>query len=204
MATAQAVSRLEAAVRRLVADLRSLRKRIALVGALAVSARAEPRFTRDADFGVAVSGDPEAEALVADLQSSGYRVVAIVEQEKAARLATARLAPPGEPGGGIVLDLLFASCGIEPEIVAAAETLEVFPGLTLPVARVGHLLAMKVLSRDDLARPQDLADLRALAAVAGREELARAREAIALIASRTFARGRDLTSGLDEIVGTRG
>ena len=36
----------------------------ALIGGLAVSARTEPRFTRDADFAVALAGDAEAEALM--------------------------------------------------------------------------------------------------------------------------------------------
>jgi hypothetical protein len=38
--------------------------RCALVGGLAVSARTEPRFTRDADLAVAVASDAEAESLI--------------------------------------------------------------------------------------------------------------------------------------------
>ena len=73
-----------------------------------------------------------------------------------------RVVPPGTSHDGIVLDLLFASSGIEPELVAAAEPLEVWPALCVPVPRVGHLLALKVLARDDVRRPQDLADIRSL------------------------------------------
>jgi hypothetical protein len=61
-----------------------------------------------------------------------------------------------------VTDLLFASSGIEPEIVAAAEELLVLPDLTQSVATVGHLLAMKLLARDDRHRPADADDLAAL------------------------------------------
>jgi hypothetical protein len=32
----------------------------------------------------------------------------------------------------------------------------------VPVARIGHLMALKVLARDDRRRPQDFDDLRAL------------------------------------------
>jgi hypothetical protein len=64
----------------------------------------------------------------------------------------------GEDEEGIVLDLLFASSGIEPEIVMASEVLEILPGLELPVARTSHLIALKVLSRDDVRRPTDLAE----------------------------------------------
>jgi hypothetical protein len=66
----------------------------------------------------------------------------------------------------MIVDLLFASCGIEPEIAEGAETLEVLPKLLLPVASTGHLIAMKLLSRDDDTRPNDRADLMALAAKA--------------------------------------
>jgi hypothetical protein len=42
--------------------------------------------------------------------------------------------------------------------VAEAEPVELLRSLTMNVARVGHLLALKVLSRDNVARPQDIAD----------------------------------------------
>jgi hypothetical protein len=41
--------------------------RWALIGGIAVSARAVPRFTQDVDLAVSVSGDPEAETLVSRL-----------------------------------------------------------------------------------------------------------------------------------------
>lgn len=49
----------------------------------------------------------------------------------------------------MVVDVLFASSGIEPELVRAAEPIEVLPSLTVPVARTGHLIAVKLLARDD-------------------------------------------------------
>lgn len=45
--------------------------------------------------------------------------------------------------------------------------MELLPQLQMSVARVGHLIAMKVLSRDDVTRPQDVGDLRAAGAAAG-------------------------------------
>lgn len=72
-----------------------------------------------------------------------------------------------------VVDLLFASSGIEPEIVADAEVLDLLPTFRIRVATTGHLIALKVLSRDDVRRPQDLVDLRALLQVASRIDLAR-------------------------------
>lgn len=172
------------------ADLAARDVAFALVGGLAVSARAEPRLTRDVDLAIAIPDDAAAEALIVELVAAGYRVVSTVEQTKTGRLATVRLVPPGDPG--LVIDLLFASCGIEPEIVKAAQRIEILPGLEVPVARTGHLIAMKLLARDDRTRPQDLDDLRALLAVAKPADRRLVLAAIEQIADRGFARGRDL------------
>jgi hypothetical protein len=198
VAPASAVSFLESALRRLCTDLRAAKIRFALVGGLAVSVRTEPRFTRDADLTVALRDDAQAEALVFELQQSGYIVVATVEQEAVERLATARLQPPAGARTGVLLDLLFASSGIESEVVEGAELLEVLPELHIPVARTGHLIALKILSRDDETRPQDIVDLRALSKTASEEEFERARSALKLIESRGFDRGRPLLRMLDD------
>jgi hypothetical protein len=73
------LSSAEAALRRIVADLRELQRQFALVGGLAVSARTEPRLTRDADLVVLVADDRDAEALVRDLQGRGWRVLAALD-----------------------------------------------------------------------------------------------------------------------------
>ena len=85
------VNPVSAALRRAAEDLNQLGHPWALVGGLAVSARA--------------------------------------------RLATARLhAPVASP---VVVDLLFASSGIEREVTQHAELMEVLPGIVTPVAAVG-------------------------------------------------------------------
>ncbi len=187
---------LATSLRRIDGDLARAHVPFALVGGLAVSARTEPRFTRDADLAVAVGGDAEAEALIRRLRQLDYRVHSVVEQEAVGRLATVRLACSAEPQPPIV-DLLFASSGIEAEVAAQAEVIELLPRLSMPIATTGHLIALKVLSRDDTTRPQDLIDLRALLRVAPAHELARARRALALIAARGYHRGRDLLPNLD-------
>lgn len=169
--------------------------RAALVGGLAVSVRTEPRFTRDVDLAIAVEDDRAAEALVHELRGEGYVVRAVVEQEERRRLATVRLLPPGVPEQGAVVDLLFASSGVEPEIVGLADRLEVFPAVLVPVARTGHLVATKLLSKTD-RRPQDAADLEALRAHLTPDETELARTAVALIEQRGYARGRSLGADL--------
>lgn len=123
-----------------------------------------------------------------------------MEQEAVGRLSTARLRPPiDDDEEALFVDLLFASSGIEPEIVHDAEVMEVLPGLHLPVARVGHLIAIKLLA-NDANRPQDAFDLVNLRQVADDEELALAKDGIRLIDERGFSRGRDLGALLDALV----
>jgi predicted nucleotidyltransferase len=194
------VNQLEAVLRAAALDLTGLGARWALVGGLAVSARTEPRFTRDVDLVIAVAGDRDAESAIHALQQRGYRVQALVEQEAAGRLATARLVPKGGDETAIVLDVLFASSGIEPEIADEADVLEILPGLRVPVAGVGHLLALKLLSRDDRTRPQDRVDLALLLRVANPSDLEAARRAVGLIHARGFQRDRDLARDLEQLI----
>lgn len=169
---------------------------VALVGGLAVSARAEPRFTRDLDFAIAVTNDDEAAHYVFRLRQLGYEIVTALEQTARHRLSTIRLRRGGR---GPVVDLLFAACGIEVEIVQAAEPLEIAAGVVADVAQVGHLVAMKLVSRDPRRRPHDQQDLVDLASVADDQEWQRAEAAVELILQRGFSRGRDLRAGLAEV-----
>src|SRR2546430_14290817 len=60
----------------------------------------------------------------------GFAVSARAEPRFTHRLATARPASvAAHSDGDVVVDVLFASSGIEPEIVAAAELIEITPGL---------------------------------------------------------------------------
>jgi predicted nucleotidyltransferase len=178
--------------------MRSIRARWAVIGGIAVSARTIPRFTQDIDLAVAVSNDSEAERLVSSLSPTGLRLVSHLDQTATGRLATVRLAI--EPDNDAVIDLLFASSGIEPEVVAAATSVELIPGLTVPVAQIGHLIALKVLSRSDY-RPNDTADLHALIVEASGDDLEMARAALDLISERGYDRGKDLQGDFVELLG---
>ena len=167
----------------------------ALVGGLAVSVRVEPRFTRDIDLAVAVTDDPAAEQLVADLTAIGFGLRLTLEQQALGRLAAVRLLSPGEPEQGVVVDLLFTSCGIEPQICREAERIEVIPGLLVPVARSGHLVAMKLLSLSP-DRPQDEADLRALIRTLTPDERERAVVAVGDIERVGAHRGKPLSEAI--------
>jgi hypothetical protein len=179
---------LEAALLSITTDFRALKVRWALVGGWAVSLRAVPRTTHDVDVTIAVAGDEEAQRLAFEMRGRGYRLRpnSQIEQTATDRLATVRLLSP--PEGRVVVDLLFASSGIEGEIVDAATPLEVLKGVHVPVALTGHLLALKVLA----GRAQDLADIESLLRFADVLDLKLARESLTLIADRGYDRGKDL------------
>ena len=185
---------LEKVLIRLETDLRELRLRWALIGGVAVSARAEPRTTRDLDVAVAVEDDREAEKIIAELRARGYGIEALLEHEATGRLATVRLLAPGTTG--VIVDLLFASSGLEPEVVESAELLEALPGLEAPIARIGPLLALKVLA----GRPKDLADIDSLLLVASHGDLETARELLELVSHRGFARNQDLSAAFANLM----
>ena len=176
-----------AAAAEVLSALRQENVKGCIVGDLAVSARCDPRFTRDVDIAVVVSTDEHAEALMHALAAHGLRMAGVVEQEAVGRMAMARLSTKDE----LSVDLLIASSGIEAEVVASAETLEVVRGVRLPVARTGHLIALKLLSVAP-GRETDAADLRSLAGVATQDEWNLASEAVTQIQDRGFGRGRQL------------
>lgn len=166
-------------------------ERFALVGGLAVSIHGEVRFTRDVDLAVAVADDQAAERLVYAMRAEGYEPFASVEHDERGRLSTVRLLS----SLGVKIDLLFASSGIEPEIVQRAVTIDV-PGTgPLPVACAEELLAMKILSMTH-RRLQDRIDAQRLLEHTPGLDLDRVRANLALIRDRGFDRGEDLDAKL--------
>ena len=185
---------------RSIADaLRAAGTRFALVGGFAISVRGQPRFTRDVDVVVVVNTDREMEALIFDLTAHGYRTVALVEHEARLRLSTARLAAPG----GLIVDLIAATCGIEREIVERSQSLLVASAGELPVARAEELLAMKVLSMTD-RRPLDRFDAVNLILVNRNLDLDAVRSNLRLIRDRGFDRGENLEEKLDSVLAAVG
>ena len=181
----------ELALAAICGELVRLGRRFALVGGLAVSVRAEVRFTRDVDIVVLVADDPDAESLTYELRTAGYSAVASVEHETRHRLSTVRLMSPS----GVKVDLLFASSGIETEIVDRATSID-FGGVgAVPVASAEELLAMKVLSMTDV-RLQDRIDAQRLLQFTPALDLSLVRGHLARITARGYAREQDLEAKL--------
>jgi hypothetical protein len=177
------------------AELERANRRFALVGGLAVSVRAEVRFTRDVDLAVCVNDDADAEALVYQLRAAGYSPLASVEHSTRHRLATVRLLSPQK----VKVDLLFASSGIEDEVVARATVIDMGSSGRLPVASAEELLALKVLSMTD-ARLQDRLDAQRLLEFVPEIDLARVRSHLDRITERGFHREQALQAKFDGLL----
>ena len=169
--------------------------KFAIIGGVAISIRTVERFTKDLDIAIAVRSDREAEEIVHSLSRIGYFVESVIEQDKANRLATVRFSVPGPPK--ILVDLLFASSGIEPELVATAEESEIFPGMYGLVATIPSLIALKVLSADNTRRLQDIIDIQYLLKEASQQEIDDARNLLDLITERGYNRNKVLQKDLD-------
>jgi len=130
------------------------------------------------------------------MQVRGYALASLVEQDYVNRLATARLVRPKAGTSSAFIDLLFANSGIEDEIVRRADRLEVLPGVFMPVASTGHLIALKVLA----GRHQDLTDLGYLISVATEADLDEAKASALKIQERGFNRGQNLPEDLAAII----
>ena len=171
----------------LVDQLRHEGVDFAVIGGLAASARGEARFTRDVDIAVSVVRDAEAERLIFKLSEAGYEILGTVEQDATTRLAAARL----RHDSGVVCDLMFATSGIEPEIVDSAKTIELFPQLHVPTASAETLLAMKTLSATP-QRPRDLGDIRAILGANPAFDESVVRQLLELMEARGYGRGQTL------------
>jgi hypothetical protein len=187
------------ALHQAAAELTRLARRYAVVGGFAVSVRAEVRFTRVVDLAVDARDDADVEALVRELRTSGYAIIALVEHDDAKRLATVRLRSPS----GVTVDLLTASSGIEAEIVARAGPVSIESIGTVLVAQAEELLAMKVLSMD-ARRLQDRIDAVRLIQVKPDLDLQRVRDNLRLIEERGFQRHQDLMGKLADFVESTG
>ena len=195
-------TRLLSALGDLGRTLGELRQPWALIGDLAVCAFAQPAFRNTIELAVASPNVVGATTLIHALVRRGYRMTQDDEQRRDSPRSI-RLRSPDETPGSVEINLHSASCGIEAEIVSDAESIEIVPRLAVPVGRIGHLIALNVLS-DAPECPEPGTRLRMLLQRVSDDELARARRAIALIAERGYHRGKDLEAELDAFIGRFG
>ncbi len=123
----------------------------AVIGGIAVAARAHPRFTDDIDVVIAVpTGDRDRLLQVA--ATNGY---AYDPKETATFMEGGLLRLWGPPGreGGIGVDLLFSDSPFMDKVLARATVLDA-DGTSLPVATAEDLILLKL----EANRPADLED----------------------------------------------
>ena len=175
--------------------------KFALVGGLAVSYRSIERYTKDVDFAIAISNDSDAENLIRGMQSIGYYPRTVLERKDRRSIATVRLSKFSDDESiEVIVDLLFATCGIEDEIVKNATLEEVLPLCKMHVATLPSLIAMKVLSASPDKRPQDIMDINSLLAELNHEDIKIAKKLVSLIQERKFNRSKDLLSNFDKYI----
>lgn len=210
-----------------------------LAGSLAVSARVEPAYMTQASVILAVKDEQVAHGILDGLEEAGLRLLTVTDQMSVKNwdhehgrpadpdnveiehhpnglVAGARLVD--ETGDrDLEVDLIFAASGIEAEITAAADPLEILPGQEFRIARTGHLIALTLLTLGDTGRqprPEEFADMDAFASeqafnglreradltaltnTATDEDWRLAWEAVDLMATRSATRSRNLRSEL--------
>lgn len=184
-----------------IVDVEAAGSPCALVGGLAVGVRAYERTTRDVEIVVACPDDASVESLVGDLRARRYGLAQVLEHVKTGRISTVRMT--SNRSLRTFVDLLVATTGIEAEIVRSAERMEIAADVLCPVARRGHLIAMKVLSSSE-ERPRDVQDLVELLRDISDEELALAREAARQIDAAGLHPHRSVEGDLEALVAERG
>lgn len=223
--SAPRVNSLERAYARLADAFDSLEAPWALAGSLAVSARVEPRYTTHATVILPVTDDQVAQDIIEGLTGSGYMLLTLTERASfrpldveegptgdfeiirpdEGRITEVGFVDADTPDRELFVDLCFHDSKIEPEIVRAADRLEILPDQSMPVARIGHLIALGLLSfSDQVRRPLPAAfeamdqidsekvftgirveaDLELLRGAAADEDLALAKKAVDQIAER--------------------
>ncbi len=191
-------------LRRVTNDLHQCGVAWCLVGGLGTSVYVEPRTTKDIDVVVSVPDEQQADNLKGLLLTKGYTNPQLLMHTTPTRRMGWRVFIPPSREANIPLDILVSACGIEQDIVANSSTIEILPGLSLPVASLGHLIAMKVLSQNSFERLQDRVDLLALLRNANENDRKVAERSLKEIANRGFSEGRNLVAELHEIEARKG
>jgi predicted nucleotidyltransferase len=163
----------------------------------------EPRTTKDIDVAISVSGEEQVNSLKDFLLARGYTSPQLLMHVRPTIRMGWRVFIPSFHETCVPLDILVLACGIEREIVAHASTIEILPGLSLPVASLAHLIAMKVLSQNSSDRLQDRVDLFALLKSATTSDRIIIESALAKMSKLEIANGRDLVAELRNLEATR-
>ncbi len=186
--------------------LYELNKPWALVGALASNEyTSEPRFTSDIDIMILIDTQDNVNNFLNDLSLIGYAILEISNHPDLEHVTSAKFLGLSSEHGRFFIDLIFQSTEVEHEITANAISTEILPGLTIPIAKKSHLIAMKLLAivspeRSIEKTMTDKADLIGLLKTTSKEELKEARTMADLINERYTLPIRNLNRALDRFI----
>jgi hypothetical protein len=142
------------ALRSLAAALEELGIDGALIGGVAVSLLAEPRFTRDLD--AVIMYDTEVTASLMEALAHHDLIPLFDDAEQFAR--ESRVIPLRHKLTGIVVDVMLGCMPFESEVVARAKP-SGEPGVPMSLATPEDLVILKAIA----SRPKDLEDIRNIA-----------------------------------------
>jgi predicted nucleotidyltransferase len=184
-------------LKKLSLDLNRLDIKWALVGSMACGIYTDPRTTRDIDISVIAKNKNAQEEVIQKLLELGYHSPQILMLVGPTRIIGQRIQMPSEKAISLPIDLIFNSTGIEESIVENAKILEIIHGIKLPVASLGDLIAMKIISQNDSDRLKDRVDLRLLINKALESDLKITRKSLKLIQERMNLADKNLQEDLD-------
>jgi hypothetical protein len=115
-----------------------------LIGGLAVSARAKPRATKDIDFLVSAEKGFFSKIFPEILKSKGYSYKIFEGGWDDPVNGLVRIY---DEDGSELVDIIPVFWKWQDEIVKNAEKLEVFNGVSIPVARIEDLIVLKLVSK---------------------------------------------------------
>lgn len=183
--------------------IEELKKPWALVGALAINEYAEqPRFTSDIDIAIFVVHD-EAEDVLRSFALKGYVTLQVSAHPELQHITSARLLGLNSTYGRFFIDIIFSSTEVEKEITNHVQKVEILPNLIIPIARRGHLVAMKLLAINSRERTEektltDKADILSLLKSAKEKDIEDAKKLARLINERSSLDLPNLNKLLEE------
>ena len=123
-------------------------------GAQAVQVWGTPRLSADVDVTVELPSD-NTHALVSAVEHAGF---ALRVRDVDDFVRRTRVLPFVHRNSGMFVDVVLAGPGPEEEFLARARSVEIAPGLSVPIISPEDLVATKILA----GRPKDIEDVRGI------------------------------------------
>ena len=149
-----------------VKDADAERLSYAIIGGWAVQAHTHSRTVDPKDVDMVVATRTPKDVMAA-MEARGYAIIGTQVHPATHEPEIARLSVPGHADGtpnGV--DIFFSGLGVERDVVDSAQRMQPYEGLEAPVAALGPMCAMKLMSAEAPdRRARDMRDLEELVAL---------------------------------------